>query len=68
VERKFLNIKQCAEYLNVSVHYLYKSAARKEIPHTRIGRKILFSVSRLDNWIDERSFEPIDDWSEKILR
>lgn len=32
---------------------------RKEIPHFKIGRRILFKLDVIDEWIDERMNEGI---------
>lgn len=64
LQKRFLTIKEASEYLNLSTYFLYKLTAQKSIPHTRIGRKILFDVKKLERFIDENSFE-IQDWDEK---
>lgn len=46
-----LDIKECSDYLNISVSLIRKLVKRKEIPHNRIGIKILFSKNEIDKWI-----------------
>jgi len=38
----------------------------KQVPHTRIGRKILFDINKLEIFIDENSHE-VQDWNEKAM-
>lgn len=60
MQKRFLSVKECSEYLNVSVHFLYKLTAQKSIPHVKFGRKVVFDLKRLERWIDENSCEPVD--------
>ena len=62
---RFLTLKETSGYLNVSVHLLYRLVETKQIPHTRIGRKILFDIKKLEAFIEENSFEA-QDWAEKV--
>jgi excisionase family DNA binding protein len=66
LEKRFLTLKETAGYLNVSVHLLYRLVETKQIPHTRIGRKILFDIKKLEGFIEENSFE-IQDWSKRAM-
>ena len=61
---RFLTLKETSGYLNVSVHLLYRLVETKQIPHTRIGRKILFDRQKLERFIDENS-HGVQDWDEK---
>lgn len=52
-EKLFLGLSEAAEYLNVSKSYLYKMTSKKELPHFKPnGKKIFFSVSDLNSWIE----------------
>jgi len=46
-----LDIKQCAEFLNISISLIRKLVRKKEIPFYRIGAKLLFSKSEIENWL-----------------
>lgn len=59
-----MSLKETSEYLNLSASLLYKLVGRKQICHTRIGRKILFDVRKLERFIDENS-HGVQDWGEK---
>ena len=67
MEKRFLTIKETSEYMNISASLLYKLVETKQIPHTRVGRKILFDRQRIERWINENSVEQID-WSEKTRK
>jgi len=64
LEKRFLSLRETSEYMNLSASLLYKFVETKQIPHIRIGRKILFDVKKLERFIDENSFG-VQDWSEK---
>ena len=51
MENVMLDVKECSDYLNISVSLLRKLVKRKEIPHNRVGIKILFSRNEIDKWI-----------------
>lgn len=51
-KRKFINIRDAAEYLNMSVRYIYKLVQNKQIPAYRpSGKILLFDVDELDAWV-----------------
>jgi len=54
---KFLSVKQCADYLNISTHFIYKLVEKKDLEHIRLGGKILFDESRLEAWIEAHTVE-----------
>lgn len=43
-----MNTKQLAEYLGVSVHWVYKNTA--ELPHEKRGKKVLYLKGEIDEW------------------
>lgn len=52
-----LDIKQTALYLNVSVSLIRKLVRKCEIPHNRIGNKLLFRKDKIDSWLKENQNE-----------
>ena len=63
MEKRFLTLKETAEYMNLSSSLLYKLVETKQIPHIRIGRKILFDRQKFERFIDENS-HGVKDWGE----
>ena len=47
----YLDKKKAADYLDISVSNLEKRL--KEIPHFRLGQKVLFKRSELDVWMEQ---------------
>jgi excisionase family DNA binding protein len=52
---RYLSLKQLSEYSSISESKL--RALLREIPHARIGRKILVKRSDFDLWVRERRHE-----------
>jgi excisionase family DNA binding protein len=54
----FMDIKETAEYLNVSVSWLYKNAKRSGLAIYRFGpgsnAKIRFKVSEVESWVKQQ--------------
>ncbi len=46
-----LNVKELSEYLNISVSLVRKLVKKGELPHNRLGVKILFSKVEIDKWL-----------------
>lgn len=50
--RKWLNIKQAAQHIGMSVAFVRKSVRNKTIPYSRVGTKALrFDRDALDEWL-----------------
>ncbi len=55
LENQFLlDIHEASVYTKLSTSYLYKLVARKGVPHSRLGYKILFNKVDLDKWLEEK--------------
>jgi excisionase family DNA binding protein len=56
-ERKWLTIRETAEYIGMSTAFLRKAVRRRTVPHTRIGSKTLrFDREALDQWLSASAF------------
>ncbi|MDQ0158846.1 helix-turn-helix domain-containing protein [Alkalibacillus salilacus] len=49
-----MTAQQTAEYLGVNRETIYRMARRKEIPHFKLGQRIIFSQSSIEEWIREQ--------------
>jgi excisionase family DNA binding protein len=50
-----LTAKEVREWLRLSSSRLYALVKKKEIPHVKIGGKILFDKEKVQNWIETQS-------------
>lgn len=67
-----LSLKKALEFLAenglpTTSGNMYKMSAKKEIPCSRIGKRLIFSKSELLSWIEERSVSKTE-CSEKAVR
>jgi excisionase family DNA binding protein len=51
VEREVMTADEVAEFLGVDRKTVYEAAWRAELPHRRIGRRLLFSRAALIHWL-----------------
>ncbi len=56
---KLISISEAAEYLSLAKVTLYKMVSAKRIPHIKLNRRVLFSITQLEEWIDEKTVHPI---------
>jgi excisionase family DNA binding protein len=50
-----LSVKDAAKHLGVSYGLLYEMINRGEVPHVRLGKRILISRENLKNFIEENT-------------
>jgi excisionase family DNA binding protein len=48
---KWLNIKQASEYTTLSVQTLYTYVCMQKVPFHKVGHRVLFEESELNEWI-----------------
>lgn len=49
--KEVLTAQEAADFLRISRDSLYDAAGRGDIPHRRIGRRMVFSRERLLAWL-----------------
>ena len=49
--RRLLNIREASHFLNIGLRMLWTLTRCGEIPHVRIGRRVLYSIVDLDSFI-----------------
>ncbi len=50
----YLTVPEAAKYTTLSTQYLTLLARKREVPHSRVGRRIVFRSDRLDEWLAKR--------------
>ena len=50
-EQDILTVDEAAEFLRISRNSLYDAINRDEVPHRRIGRRIILSKEILFRWV-----------------
>ena len=50
-----VSVKQAAELIGVGKNTMYAAVAAGDVPHVKVGRRILIPVSRLEQWLEENT-------------
>ena len=50
-----ISAEEAAAKLGIAVTTVREMARRSQIPHTRIGRRVLFPVRELERWVDRNT-------------
>lgn len=50
-----LNVDEVAELLKLGRNSVYEAASRGEIPHRRVGRRLIFSRAAVLEWLAMRT-------------
>jgi excisionase family DNA binding protein len=53
-----LNVKETSEYLNVSLHTIRKWVSQKRIPFVKLGDRIIFKLSDLEDHLENNLVKP----------
>lgn len=56
----FLNVKEISSYLSLRASTIYSMVEERRIPHYRIGRKIRFKKSVIDQWMEQQKQEVVE--------
>jgi len=55
VTPRLLSIEQVSQYLDLSVHTLYRMVSQRRIPYVKMGRLTKFDRCEIDKWITSHS-------------
>ncbi len=55
-----LELDEACKFLRVGQSKLYDMVRRKRVPYVRLGRKILFARSQLEDWVMKNSSPALD--------
>lgn len=59
IQRTTLTAKEAAEYLGISYWLITQLVRRKQIPCSRVGKRILFRKEALDNYLSSKEDDSI---------
>ncbi len=54
-----LGVKELAEYIGVSIQWVYERVQLKEIPYIKVGKHLRFRKSDIDGWLDSLKVPPM---------
>ena len=52
-----VSVKQAAKLIGVGKNTMYAAVAAGDVPHVKVGRRILIPVARLEQWLEENTQE-----------
>jgi len=52
-EPDIYDIRAASQYLGMALSTIYTMTSRREIPHFKKGRRLMFKKSELDQWVQE---------------
>ena len=60
LEKRFIGIKECSEYLGVPKGTLYSWTFSRNIPYIKMGRLVKFDLKELEGWVKDRKLKPYE--------
>ena len=57
MDRRYLGIKELAQYLGIREGTLYVWVCHRKIPYVKVGRLVKFDLQKIEKWIAENSVE-----------
>lgn len=57
MEKRFLGIKELAEYLGITPGTAYVWVCHRKIPYLKVGRLVKFDLRKIDKWLEENSVQ-----------
>ncbi|MDY0404216.1 helix-turn-helix domain-containing protein [Virgibacillus sp. 179-BFC.A HS] len=56
MDRQTLTVKEVADLFGVHTDTIYTMVKQKQLPHLKIGNRILFSKQSIELWIEDQEF------------
>ncbi|MFZ4412913.1 MAG: excisionase family DNA-binding protein [Bacteroidales bacterium] len=57
--RNYLSVSELRKYIFMSESYIYKKVECNQIPHRKVGRRVLFIQEEIDRWVDNGYTNPV---------
>jgi excisionase family DNA binding protein len=56
VDNDYMNVKEVASLLKLSVSHIYTMTSTKKIPHIKLlGKKVIFDKKQINQWLKSKS-------------
>lgn len=52
VVKRFIGVKELAQYLDIKTETVYAWIQQRKIPYTKIGRLVKFETIEIEKWIE----------------
>ena len=60
MEKRFLGIKELAEYLGITPGTAYVWVCHKKIPYLKVGKLVKFDLKEIERWLKNSSVAPLN--------
>ncbi len=64
MEKRYLGVKEAAEYMSMTVSALYSLTSMRKIPFIKLGKArkapLKFDIRKLEKWMDEQEVKPFE--------
>ncbi len=57
IEKRFLGIKELAQYLGIKEGTVYVWVCHRKIPYSKVGRLVKFDLVKIEKWLEEYSID-----------
>lgn len=55
LEKRYLGMGECSEYLGVAKGTLYVWVCRRKIPYLKVGKLVKFDLKVVNEWLKEKT-------------
>ncbi len=55
MDRRYLGIKDCSEYIGVTKGTLYVWVCYRKIPYIKVGRLVKFDLIAIEEWLKDHA-------------
>ena len=59
-EKRFVGVKELAEYLDLNVNTVRCWVRTRQIPYHKLGRLVKFDLRKIETWLKEREVRPLN--------
>lgn len=68
-QKEIISVEECAEFLGLSISYIYRLTHEKRLPYYRPnGKKIYFQKQELLNWLLSHRISPDSELAEHVTQ
>ncbi len=57
--QRLVNIQEASHYIGLQVDTIYRMVSQRRIPFVKVGRRTMFDVQLLDDWLTTHTVMPI---------
>jgi len=59
---RIFTVKELSDVINIKTSTLYLWVSQKRIPHIKLGKKVLFDSSEIEQWMEQHKRQPMKSW------